>query len=183
MKKNILALMLTLFLFPMVSNAAIVSIENNSTSGTGTISNLSVSAPDSVSTSHSGINGVFEDFWTVSLDSSSETFSIASSIPEFELFTVEYRLNDSSPWIGYDEISGDGFSETVTANIENLSGFQLHIFGNSNNPLGLIGTYQLTINDVNSVSNVPVPAAVWLFGSALMGLVGVSRRKSSSVAA
>lgn len=29
-----------------------------------------------------------------------------------------------------------------------------------------------------SVQAVPVPAAVWLFGSALMGLVGISRRKS-----
>ena len=27
------------------------------------------------------------------------------------------------------------------------------------------------------VSSVPVPAAVWLFGSALLGLVGVARRK------
>jgi len=33
------------------------------------------------------------------------------------------------------------------------------------------------------VSAVPVPAAVWLFGSALMGLVGASRRKSSVMAA
>jgi len=34
-----------------------------------------------------------------------------------------------------------------------------------------------------NVSSVPVPAAVWLFGSALMGLFGVSRRKSTAVAA
>jgi len=34
-----------------------------------------------------------------------------------------------------------------------------------------------------SVEAVPLPAAVWLFGSALMGLFGVSRRKSSAVAA
>ncbi len=34
-----------------------------------------------------------------------------------------------------------------------------------------------------TVSAVPIPAAVWLFGSALMGLVGVSRRKSSAVVA
>jgi hypothetical protein len=27
------------------------------------------------------------------------------------------------------------------------------------------------------VSSVPVPAAVWLFGSALLGLAGVARRK------
>jgi hypothetical protein len=29
------------------------------------------------------------------------------------------------------------------------------------------------------VSSVPVPAAVWLFGSGLLGLVGVARRKKS----
>lgn len=33
-----------------------------------------------------------------------------------------------------------------------------------------------------TVSAVPVPGAVWLFGSALMGLMGVSRRKSSGKA-
>ena len=31
---------------------------------------------------------------------------------------------------------------------------------------------------VSTVSVVPVPAAVWLFGSGLIGLVGVARRKS-----
>ena len=32
---------------------------------------------------------------------------------------------------------------------------------------------------VTSVSAVPVPAAVWLFGSGLLGLIGVARRKSA----
>ncbi len=40
------------------------------------------------------------------------------------------------------------------------------------------GGYKLTA----SVSAVPVPAAVWLFGSAITGLVGVSRRKKTSIA-
>ena len=31
-----------------------------------------------------------------------------------------------------------------------------------------------------SVSSVPVPAAVWLFGSGLVGLIGVSRRKQAA---
>lgn len=31
-----------------------------------------------------------------------------------------------------------------------------------------------------SVSNVPVPAAVWLFSSGLIGLIGIARRKSLS---
>ncbi|MEQ1545089.1 hypothetical protein [Methyloglobulus sp.] len=58
-------------------------------------------------------------------------------------------------------------------------------------PLGLIaGSYSLTIIGASTFTltakdavgtggnNVPVPAAVWLFGSALMGLLGVTRRKS-----
>jgi len=33
--------------------------------------------------------------------------------------------------------------------------------------------------DAGAVSSVPVPAAVWLFGSGLLGLVGIARRKAS----
>ena len=29
-----------------------------------------------------------------------------------------------------------------------------------------------------AISSVPVPAAVWLFGSGLIGLIGLSRRKT-----
>ena len=32
---------------------------------------------------------------------------------------------------------------------------------------------------INSVAPVPVPAAVWLFGSGLLGLIGVARRKQA----
>ena len=32
---------------------------------------------------------------------------------------------------------------------------------------------------VTSISSVPVPAAVWLFGSGLIGLIGIARRKKS----
>lgn len=53
-------------------------------------------------------------------------------------------------------------------------------------PVGLSpGTYGVTIFgsranfSVEIVNQVPVPAAVWLFGSALAGLFGVSRRKSA----
>lgn len=48
-----------------------------------------------------------------------------------------------------------------------------------NHPLS--GAYQGLIIDqieVSGVSNVPVPAAVWLFGSGLLGLMGASRRKT-----
>jgi hypothetical protein len=37
--------------------------------------------------------------------------------------------------------------------------------------------------NINEVQVVPVPAALWLFGSALLGLMGVSSRKSQALAA
>jgi hypothetical protein len=37
-----------------------------------------------------------------------------------------------------------------------------------------------TVSYVGEVSAVPVPAAVWLFGSGLLGLVGVSRRRKQA---
>lgn len=49
--------------------------------------------------------------------------------------------------------------------------------------LGIRGYFDIGSGNsmyVNSVSAVPVPAAVWLFGSGLIGLIGIARRKKSS---
>jgi len=53
------------------------------------------------------------------------------------------------------------------------------LFANNNTVLG--DQQQFYISALTA--ETPLPAAVWLFGSALMGLFGVSRRKSSAVAA
>lgn len=39
--------------------------------------------------------------------------------------------------------------------------------------------YQLTLNLIGNVTAVPLPGAVWLFGSALLGFVGIGRLKRS----
>jgi hypothetical protein len=62
------------------------------------------------------------------------------------------------------------------------------VFNGGVDPVGLAaGTYELIMigkADFNiELANVPVPAAVWLFGSALMGLLGISRRKSATTLA
>lgn len=46
------------------------------------------------------------------------------------------------------------------------------------NSLDLSFSNNAGLTSVASVSAVPVPAAVWLFGSGLLGLVGVARRKA-----
>ena len=47
---------------------------------------------------------------------------------------------------------------------------------------GTSDSYGSSLDNV-SVTATPIPAAIWLFGSALAGLVGVSRRKASGLAA
>lgn len=42
----------------------------------------------------------------------------------------------------------------------------------------LVNLDGVVIQDLSAVSAVPVPAAIWLFGSGLIGLVGVARRKN-----
>jgi len=42
-------------------------------------------------------------------------------------------------------------------------------------------TFALNGNGFLMPSNVPVPPAVWLFGSGLLGLIGIARRKKSTV--
>ena len=43
------------------------------------------------------------------------------------------------------------------------------------------GAYAWAVHDgdVAALSSVPVPAAVWLFGSGLFGLLGFARRKKA----
>jgi hypothetical protein len=59
----------------------------------------------------------------------------------------------------------NGFGSIVQFN-PNTTGVR---FGN----ISLLGTWS------TSVSAVPVPAAIWLFGSGLLGLIGMARRKAA----
>ncbi len=65
---------------------------------------------------------------------------------------------------------GDGFSLDYFATVPDDGATN---FGNVNYTLHLEGTIG------GEVSAVPVPAAVWLFGTGLLGLVGVARRKAA----
>ncbi len=49
-------------------------------------------------------------------------------------------------------------------------------FGNDPNKIKLKGSK----GGATAVTTIPVPAAVWLFGSGLLGLVGVARRRKHS---
>lgn len=100
-----------------------------------------------------------------------------------DVFIIEDQ-NPGDVWLAHD-VDGDGMAESVDLFVG------LGEFGSE--PTGFIfdpftGGYLISIqhpsdgNDAiwsitQEASVVPIPAAAWLFGSAVLGLVGVSRRK------
>ncbi len=71
----------------------------------------------------------------------------------------------------------------TAANAETINGiFGDLTVGTSSYFSGGTSAYEATFGTVvatESIGAVPVPAAVWLFGSGLLGLVGVARRKKA----
>jgi hypothetical protein len=63
---------------------------------------------------------------------------------------------------------------------DSVTGGQLQSYWLGTATLGTDGT--LTIGPNSTTPPVPLPAAVWLFGSGLMGLLGVSRRRKGAAA-
>lgn len=82
----------------------------------------------------------------------------------------------------FNTIDGTGSLSGVSMNYETGDTFlvgQSTVIGD--NPFtGLRITLGMNGNDPVLVSAVPVPAAVWLFGSGLIGLAGLARRKTQS---
>ena len=101
--------------------------------------------------------------------------------------------------LGYYDVDGnlqDGYGFSNTANFENLqspywsgseyapgSGFAWFFIGTGQQGAAALtsGSYAWAVHsgDIGSAV-VPIPAAVWLMGSSLLGLIGITRRKKEA---
>jgi hypothetical protein len=88
---------------------------------------------------------------------------------------------DTWPGIGFDVFgndpaTGDFTIATITATVLTAGISNLTILGTSE----FFSTTALLspVLDVGTISSVPVPAAIWLFGSGLLGLIGIARKKA-----
>lgn len=70
-------------------------------------------------------------------------------------------------------VPGPGFGEAVSESAK-LNGRE---FGMAVSEAARLG--EVTPPPASAISAVPIPAAAWLFGTALLGLAGVSRRKKA----
>jgi len=84
---------------------------------------------------------------------------------------------------GWRQLGGDFYGETGSS----VLGFSFDFTADAGASLLISGTYTdsgfidapVSSATLATVSTVPVPAAVWLFGSGLIGLVGFARRKKA----
>ena len=88
---------------------------------------------------------------------------------------------------GFQNWNGNGntinWNTTTDTTVDNSLALYRYFYDSSLNPVTqLYGNIDIDattgVVSYSAVSAVPVPAAVWLFGSGLMGLVGVARRRS-----
>lgn len=81
---------------------------------------------------------------------------------------------------GIIDTSGKSGTEngTLTLNPGNYN-IILKMTGNATGAIGGGGDSVIAGNYEATLSTVPIPAAVWLFGTGLLGLIGIARRKSA----
>jgi hypothetical protein len=93
--------------------------------------------------------------------------------------SLHYNSDFSDTGLAYDgdfvlAVSNDGFATWTTGDANMASTLTVPEANMYAVKFGNIGGFELVID----VTPVPVPAAVWLFGSGLLGLVGVARRRA-----
>jgi hypothetical protein len=89
-----------------------------------------------------------------------------------------FRNDDHNPITGNIQVSHDGgsFLIAVSNGVGDLTAIGASSFLLFNDQTGSVSNYYISSA---TVSAVPLPAAAWLFGSALMGFAGISRRRKA----
>ena len=126
-----------------------------------------------------------QDTWT-SIQGASETISAGSFIDKLVLEVWEI-LAGADVLLASQTLSNGGGGGANTASIQTLfeAGHNYVVrMSNEFNALGGAGTLGTTTPDysLEIVSAVPVPAAVWLFGTALLGFIGYGRKSGAAKA-
>ncbi len=106
---------------------------------------------------------------------------------DFPFLDVVFSTNASYDYWTWDQESGAIFEETVTGIAMDYHTGDAFLVGQSSpiddptHPFnGMRATFALFGNDPLVANSVPLPAAVWLFGSGLLGLIGIAKKRKAT---
>jgi len=151
---------------------------------TGTVDYGDESAPNAFGLTAGDTITAVGSFDDSVLSGGSGTIDFSSSSTNSLTIYVGTETFTASNDVGFG--SGNGPSMTLSSNL--LTDFNFYaLAGNSGAPADFSSFFD-TFDDLDAMSGtwagtltvVPVPAAVWLFGSGLLGLAGVARRRKSA---
>ena len=132
-----------------------------------------------------GFDGSYSAAATLEFDTAANTITIVGTVDPF-VATSQTLLDGSFDTFTYKAIpTGDGITEIFTATGTDIKSCELlcEIGVDQSSPFEF---FSFSIESVNGTvistdivnTLIPVPAAVWLFGTGLLGLVGVARRRA-----
>jgi len=129
------------------------------------------------------LSTILDDNFTIPLTTvlSDSSFSQAMSSSGPESFSLLFDISDFQ----YDPSAGNLLLDIAISGISNVASFsRAGVTGESSrafNSTGVVGgTDGYALRSRISFAPVPIPPSVWLFGSGLLGLVGIARRKAET---
>ncbi len=129
---------------------------------------VDLNAPSQTSDFIANTDSSFSDDWTLTVASGTQvmlSFSPVTNlmVPVFGTFNInDFQVDNTGTWSKL-------FLTNSNINVTGVAS-------------GAGGFYNL-VSTVSTVSAVPVPAAVWMMGTALVGLVSFGRRKAAALVA
>lgn len=162
MKQMLFILGLVVFGFSLQAQAATYN---------GALEINSMQPADTFSVTNIAANSAVDDTLEFTFSGFPSVLSISNTLPQgWNSFSIS--LWDNAGFVGAALASASGTVGDIAFQVAlNAGTYFFHVQGETGSRLG---TYQV------GVYATPIPAAIWLFGSALMGLVGFSRRKGNS---
>lgn len=123
--------------------------------------------------------GYIGDLWSYSNDSIENVIVNVYSTSIADDFLVSVQLWDETfNWFGdLTEVENNHWQMLASLSANTLN--YIYLFGGNDSAFNdsALGDHGYTISIEPQIAQTPIPAAIWLFGSAFMGLAGVSRRK------
>jgi len=136
-----------------------------------TFAYLSMRDGDSFAKQFGGESGNDEDYFKLTITGITETGYTDNSV---EFYLADFRFADNEQ-----DYIVDDWTWVDLSSLGNVIGLEFMIESSDVGAYGINTPGYFAMDNLNAVSAVPVPAAVWLLGSGFLGLIGI-RRKSHS---